>query len=184
VGREITKDNQIYYFRVGQGRWVGRFGFALNSWGALRGAPIGAKNQLLAASMAILIRLTGRADLESVIGGDPDAGEAGVATNVVRITRLGATLYLLRETYTLAADGVRVSVEANERFGPIPGILSRHFTYLAEIHDGGTRSVYHMPLLGSPWLAQYKVADDKRHLSGELVCDWAQATENIARTGA
>jgi len=177
------RDNQIYYFAIGRGRWRGRFGFRVTSWSELWRAPIGLKNRLLGASMAVLIRVCGRAMLDSVLGGDEASGSAGIATNVVRISKFGLTLYLLKETYTLNQDGSGVAVEARERFGPVPAILRRHFTYPALIHPGGTSSTYYMPLLGAAWTAGYQVDPDRRHIAGRLVCPWAEASETIVRIG-
>jgi hypothetical protein len=81
----------------------------------------------------------------------------------------------------LAPDGTGVTVVADERFGPVPGVMGRKFTYPAEIHPSGLGSTYHMPLLGSPWTATYTVGADRKSLAGELVCDWAQATESARR---
>jgi hypothetical protein len=176
------KDNQTYYFEIGAGRWRGRFSLRVTSWSALWHAPIGAKNRLLATAMAVVIKLGGSAALDSVLGGDPDRGPAGVATNVVRISKLGLTVYLLRESYTLDEDGTGVGVEADERFGPLPGILQRHFRYPAVIHTAGMSSTYYMPLLGADWTASYQVDPDRRHIAGRLVCPWAEASETIVRS--
>ncbi|MET9435810.1 hypothetical protein [Streptomyces sp. NPDC006551] len=174
--------SHIYYFDVGAGDWLGKFTFRVTSWRRLREARgIGLRNWALIIAMALTQRLTGASRLESRIVASPSAGVFGVADNVVRISRFGVTLYLLKERYLLAEDGLGVTVEAHERFSPVPGILTRRFTYPAEIHPSGLQSTYHMPLLGSPWTATYHVGADRQTLAGELVCDWAKATESARR---
>jgi hypothetical protein len=74
-----------------------------------------------------------------------------------------------------------VTVQAAERFGPVPGLLTRSFAYPAKIRDGGRASTYHMPLLGDQWTATYQVGADARTLAGSLVCAWAQATEEASK---
>ncbi|MFG2985542.1 hypothetical protein ACGFYQ_30515 [Streptomyces sp. NPDC048258] len=174
--------SHIYYFDVGAGNWQGEFTFRVTSWRRLRNtAGVGLRNRALVVAMALTQRLTGASRLESTIVATPSAGAFGVADNVVRLSKFGVTLYLLKERYLLAPDGRGVTVEANEQFGPVPGILSRKFTYPAEIQPSGMGSTYHMPLLGSPWKATYQVGADRQSLAGELVCDWAKATENARR---
>ncbi|MGW0751392.1 hypothetical protein [Streptomyces sp. NPDC002587] len=174
--------SHIYYFDVGAGGWQGEFTFRVTSWRRLRTTRgIGLRNRALVVAMALTQRLTGASRLESTIIASPSAGAFGVADNVVRVSKFGVTLYLLKERYLLAPDGRGVTVEANEQFSPVPGILTRKFTYPAEIQPSGMGSTYHMPLLGSPWTATYRVGADRRSLAGELVCDWAKATENARR---
>ncbi|MFB7462881.1 hypothetical protein ACFCZ1_05135 [Streptomyces sp. NPDC056224] len=174
--------SHIYYFDVGAGDWQGEFTFRVTSWRRLRTTRgIGLRNRALVIAMALTQRLTGASRLESTIIASPSAGAFGVADNVVRVSKFGVTLYLLKERYLLAPDGRGVTVEANEQFSPVPGILTRKFTYPAEIQPSGMGSTYHMPLLGSPWTATYRVGTDRQSLAGELVCDWAKATENARR---
>ncbi|MEU9378109.1 hypothetical protein AB0D94_30720 [Streptomyces sp. NPDC048255] len=174
--------SHIYYFDVGAGDWQGEFTFRVTSWQRLRSARgIGLRNRALVVAMALTQRLTGASRLESTIVATPSAGAFGVADNVVRVSKFGVTLYLLKERYLLAPDGRGVTVEADEQFSPVPGILTRKFTYPAEIQPSGMGSTYHMPLLGSPWTATYQVGADRQSLAGELVCDWAKATENARR---
>ncbi|UQX04602.1 hypothetical protein [Streptomyces sp. RerS4] len=174
--------SHIYYFDVGAGDWEGEFTFRVTSWRRLRNTrSIGLRNRALVVAMALTQRLTGASRLESTIVASPSAGAFGVADNVVRISKFGVTLYLLKERYLLDPDGRGVTVEANEQFSPVPGILTRKFSYPAAIHPSGLRSTYHMPLLGSPWTATYEVGTDRQSLAGELVCDWAKATENARR---
>jgi hypothetical protein len=54
----------------------------------------------------------------------PYRGKAGVATNLVQITKGGITLYLLKEQYVLSPNGRDVWVRSKERFGPIPFLLN------------------------------------------------------------
>lgn len=174
--------SHIYYFDVGAGTWQGEFTFRVTSWQRLRNTRgIGLRNRALVVAMALTQRLTGASRLDSTIVATPSAGAFGVADNVVRVSKFGVTLYLLKERYLLAPDGKGVTVEADEQFSPVPGILTRKFTYPAEIQPSGMGSTYHMPLLGSPWTATYRVGADRQSLAGELVCDWAKATENARR---
>ena len=161
--------------------WRGSFAFRVTSWRVLRKRRIGLVNGLLVRVMHVSQRLAGESKLDSTIVAKPDEGTFGVAENVVRISKLRLTLYLLRERYVLDPDGTRVEVEAVERFGPLPGVLTRSFTYPAEIRDGGKASTYHMPLLGDQWTATYHVANDGRHLAGSLVCPWAEAVEEAGK---
>lgn len=173
--------SHIYYFDVGAGSWQGEFTFRVTSWRRFRSARTGLRNRALVVAMALTQRLTGASRLDSTIVASPSAGAFGVADNVVRVSKFGVTLYLLKERYLLDPDGRGVTVEANEQFSPVPGILTRRFTYPAEIQPSGMGSTYHMPLLGSPWTATYQVGTDRQSLAGELVCDWAKATENARR---
>jgi hypothetical protein len=173
--------SHVYYFSVGAGVWRGSFTFRITSWSVLLRADVGVKNGLLAFAMAVSQKLLGDAQLSSEIIPNPTQGTFGTADNTVKISQLGLTQYLLRERYILDPDGSRVRVEAQERFGPFPGLLTRTFTYPAEIHSGGMTSTYHIPLLGSPWTANYTVSEDRSQLSGELVCSWAKAREAAHR---
>jgi hypothetical protein len=182
--RGTKAPSHTYYFDIGAGVWLGRFTFDVTSWQRLMRSDIGKVNQLLVVMMHTVQLLTGAAKLDSTVVAKPDEGDFGQADNVVKLSKFGVTLYLLKETYVLDRDGSAVTVHAAERFGPVPRILSRSFTYPAEIRDEGMASTYHMPLLGAPWTATYQVAADRRHLSGELVCEWARATENASRVSA
>jgi hypothetical protein len=173
--------SHVYYFVTGAGVWRGTFAFRVTSWRELRGRRIGLVNGSLVRAMHLTQRLIGKSRLDSIITAKPDEGAFGVAENVVKLSKLGLTLYLLRERYVLNRDGTRVTVEAVERFGPLPGVLTRSFTYPAEIRDGGEASTYHMPLLGDHWTATYHVGDGGRQLVGSLVCTWAAAAEDAWR---
>jgi len=176
--------SHVYYFEIGAGDWRGSFTFHLTSWRRMLRSGIGPKYQLLAMAMEITQLISGASRLESTIVPFPDDGPFGVAQNVVKLSKLGIPLYLLQERYVLGGDGVSVTVEATERFGPLPRILTRSFVYPAEIRDGGTASTYYMPLLGAEWTAKYQVGSDRRTLAGKLVCEWATAYESARHTGA
>ncbi len=173
--------SHVYYFHTGAGTWRGTFTFRVTSWRLFRHRRIGLVNGLLVRAMHVTQRLTGKSKLDSTNVAKPGEGAFGVAENTVRLSKLRLTLYLLRERYVLDPDGTRVTVQAAERFGPMPGVLTRSFTYPAEIRDGGKASTYHMPLLGDQWTATYQVGADGRHLAGSLVCPWAQATEEASK---
>jgi hypothetical protein len=172
-------DSQAYYFRIGRGRWRGAFAFRITDRAAFRAARLTAKERLLARGMALAHRLTGDSRIDSDVWARPEEGAAGVAGNTVRISRFGITLYLLRETYTLAENGSDVAVHAHERFGPIPFLLRNEKRHPAAIHAEGLSSTYYIPLLGADWIARYTVHRDRRHIDGVLTCPWARATETI-----
>jgi hypothetical protein len=172
-------DSQTYYFLVGRGRWRGAFAFRITDRDAFRAAPLTLKERLLARGMALAARLTGDARIDSDVWARPEDGVAGVAGNTVRISRFGITLYLLRETYTLAENGIDVAVHCHERFGPVPFLLRNEKRHPAAIHADGMSSTYYIPLLGADWVASYTVHADRTHIDGVLTCPWARATETI-----
>jgi hypothetical protein len=174
-------DSQTYYFDIGRGRWRGAFFFRITDRTALRNAPLTLKERLLAKAMSLANRLTGDSRIDSDVWARPQDGIAGVAGNTVRISRFGITLYLLRETYTLAADGTTIAVHCHERFGPIPFLLRNEKSHAAAIHADGMSSTYYIPLLGADWIADYTVHKDRMHIDGVLACDWARATETIRK---
>ncbi|TCO33005.1 hypothetical protein EV652_1034 [Kribbella steppae] len=175
--------SHVYYFEVGAGVWRGNFTFHVTSWRRLTQSRVGLKHQLLVLAMHVTQRIGGAARLDSTILPQPTEGEFGVAENTVKISKLGFPLYLLRERYLLSGDGVGVTVEAAEQFGPLPRFMTRTFVYQAEIRDGGMASIYFMPLLGDEWTATYHVGSDRKTLKGDLVCDWARAKEVAQRVG-
>ncbi|TQF01362.1 hypothetical protein E6W39_02810 [Kitasatospora acidiphila] len=177
----IDAPSHVYYFQVGTGTWHGSFAFRVTSWSRLRAGRIGLRNTVLVAVMQLTQWVTGKSQLASTIVAKPSEGAFGEADNTVRLSKFGVTQYLLRESYVLDPDGTGVTVHAKEQFGPVPGILSRSFTYPAEIHEGGLSSTYHMPLLGDQWTATYHVAPGHDGLAGHLVCGWAIATEEVRR---
>ncbi len=176
--------SHVYYFEIGAGTWRGTFAFSVTDWRALVRSGIGVRNHLLVVAMVLTQRLTGRTRLRSTIVPRPEEGPFGTALNRVRLSRFGITLYDLEERYVLDPDGTGVVVHADERFGPVPKVLTRSFTYPARIRDGGKASTYYMPLLGAPWTASYRVSDDRRALSGTLTSGWAIATEDAARVAS
>jgi hypothetical protein len=171
--------NHAYYFDVGAGVWRGSFAFRVTSPPGLRRARIGLQNRLLVAAVSLFARLAGQATIDSTIWADPGAGRFGRARNVVRLHRLGITVYLLKEEYRLDPNGRDVEVRARERFGPIPFLFRNEKTHPAVIEDGGRRSTYFMPLLGDDWTAKYVVSEDGRHIDGRLESAWAEAIESM-----
>ena len=176
--------SHIYYFEVGAGRWAGTFNFRVTAWREMYRARIGVKNVLLVVALQATQSITGPSRLTSVVVPHPDEGERGVVDNAVRLTRFRVQLYDLHERYVLSSDGQGVHVVAREHFGPIPRILARSFEYPAQIRPDGLGSLYHMPLLGSPWTATYQVGTDRRSLAGTLRCSWAEAHEQATRNDA
>lgn len=178
-----TLASHRYYFATGGGRWVGMFDFQLTDWRAFVKDRIGIMNRLLVCLMVALTTLFGGARITSVLAGDPEREPAGIATNEVRITKWGITLYLLQERYLLHPDGRRVTVDSRERFGPIPHLFRSSKAHPAEILDGGTRAVYYMPLLGTEWIGRYEVLLDGDRIDATLTCEWAEASELIEHVG-
>ncbi|MFJ7066257.1 hypothetical protein [Streptomyces sp. NPDC101115] len=176
--------NHVYYFDIGTGTWQGKATFRVTSWRRLLRSRIGLTNKLLATAMHVVQLLTGAPRQHSTIVAKPHEGEFGRADNVLRISKFGLTLYLLDEQYVLEGNGTGVTVRAVERLGPVPRLLTRSFTYSAEIRDEGMAATYRMPLLGAMWTANYQVAADRQSLLAELVCDWGTATEDTRRVGA
>jgi hypothetical protein len=173
-------DSQTYYFVIGKGPWQGTFSFRIASWHGFRKAKIGIKNHLLLLGMQAS-QMLGRSRIDSTLWVRPEDGVAGVAGNTVRISKFGLTLYLLRETYTLDADGSEVAVHAHERFGPLPFLFNNEKRHPAVIHTAGMSSTYYIPLLGAEWVANYTVAADREHIDGHLTCPWAEARETIQK---
>lgn len=168
---------EVYYVSIGVGHWRGSFRFRVTSWRLLRVARIGFKQLLLALGMHTIQRVTGAATIDSVIVAGGDADEHPIARNVVRIRRFHVTLYALDETYTMDPDGHTVTVRARERFGPIPFLFRNAKLHGAVIGDDGHSSRYDMPLLGTPWVAEYKVSEDRREIRGRLYSSWGEAAE-------
>ena len=186
---QMTGDDDIqashqYYFETGRGHWDGRFDFELIDWQAFLRDRIGIVNRVLVLGMLFLTTFFGEARITSYIAGDPERAPAGLATNEVRITKWGVTLYLLRERYHLHTDGRCVTVDARERFGPIPFLLSSRKAHPADILDDGLRAVYYMPLLGTDWVGNYDVRQDGTRIEATLSCDWARASEIIEHAGS
>ncbi len=172
--------NRTYYFEVGPGEWRGAFGFRVTDWRRFLRASLGLRDRLLVVAMALTVRLFGRATITSAVTAHPDRGEAGVATNEIRISKFGITLYLLREEYRLDRNCRDATVVSEERFGPVAGLLESHKEYPAEV-DPGPRATYHMPLLGAEWTGRYEPSDDHDRIDAELTCAWATASETIHR---
>jgi hypothetical protein len=180
--RSSTPANHVYYFGVGRGAWRGEFSFQMLDWRAFWRDRIGLKHRFLTLAMALVQRLLGSATIVSQVDAFPSWGPNGVATNVVRIRKLGVTLYLLREQYVLDPDGSRVFVHSRERYGPIPFLFRAKKRHPAVIKDEGRRATYlDMPLLGTLWEGRYAVLDDD-HIDAELRCPWGLAKEVIARS--
>jgi hypothetical protein len=173
--------SQIYYFDVGRGTWTGMFTFRMTDWTKFWRDPIGVRPRVLTLAMTVFQALLGASRIDSVIVTAPGEGPFGVARNVVRIHKLGLTLYLLREQYTLDVNGTDVRVDAHERFGPLPFLFRHAKQHPARIGVGGMSSVYEMPLLGTPWTARYTVHPDRDHIDGHLTCAWAESVETIHR---
>jgi hypothetical protein len=173
--------NHDYYFETGVGYWTGTFDFRVTDWRGFVTDSLGVVNRLLVLAMVVTIRLFGVARITSLLEGFPEEAPAGVVTNEVRLTTFGLTLYLLRERYCLHPDGRGVTVVSRERFGPVPFLFRSRKAHPAEVHDGGARATYYMPLLGTDWVGRYEVRADRNHIESVLTCPWGEATEVIDR---
>jgi len=142
---------------------------------------IGIRNRFLVIAMFLFQKATGASVISSNMIAHPEKGSFGVATNTVRIHRLGLTLYLLNEEYALDPNGSSVNVRSSDHFGPIPFLFRESMEYPAVIHAGGMSSTYYMPLLGMNWVCNYAVQSDRNHVDAVLQCAWAEAHELIHR---
>ena len=174
-------DNQIYYFKIGKGKWKGDFEFQLTNKDNYKSERLGIKNRILVRAMLITQKVFGKSKISSEINIFPQKAEFGTAKNVVRIHKFGITLYLLKEEYFLDPNGKDVRVVAKDRFGPIPFLFEKKKEYPAEIYDGGGRSTYWMPLLGTQWECNYFVKEGENNIDGKLICAWGESNEIIHR---
>lgn len=177
----MASDNEIYYFEIGRGEWTGDFLFDVTNWNQFWKAKISLKHRLLTLAMALTTRLFKRAVFHSRITASPTAGEAGIASNSIRLYRFGITLFSSSEDYVLDRDGSGVSVKAQERFGPVPFLFREYVEYPATIHEGGMSSTYYLPMLDSQWIARYQVRADRNRVHGVLECAWGRAEEIMNR---
>src|SRR5881396_2779641 len=160
--------NHHYYFRVGLGHWQGEFGCRVLDWHKFWLDSIGLVNRVFVVLMHIVIRLLGNASITSILR---PVGENKVS-NEVRITKFGVVLYTLTEEYILNPDCTHVWVRSRERFGPIPFLFNRKKEHPAEIHDGGKRAVYFIPLLGTNWIGEYTVSPNAQYIHSILRTSW------------
>lgn len=177
----MASNSEIYYFEIGKGEWTGEFGFGITDRSRFWNARIRLRNRFLALAMALVTKVFGRATFYSRIAAFPDRGAAGVASNFIRLSRFGITLFISNEDYVLHPDGSGVTVKAKERFGPIPFLFCEDVEYPATIHEGGMSSTYYLPMLDSQWVAKYQVRSDRNHVDGVLECDWGRAEETMDR---
>lgn len=177
-----TLANRNYYFHFGLGNWSGRFTFSLTDWRSFWSATMTFTERFLALSLIITMKLIRSARITSSLFGFTTDGEAGIVLNDIRISFVGVSLYRLREEYVLHANGKDITVNADERFGPISFLFKQRKRYSAIVDEQGRHTVYFMPLLGSDWIGDYRVSEPASTVSSTLKCSWAEATETIART--
>jgi hypothetical protein len=173
--------NRNYYFHIGAGDWSGRFTFRLTSFRAFWRDGLSLKNRFLVVGLTLLMGLLRSAKIDSSVRAFADQGSNGVAFNLVRISALGTTLYTLRETYTMLGDGTSVFVESTQRFGPLPFLFNSRMRYDAKVDEGGTHTLYFLPLLGANWIGDYHVSLDERELNSVLTCPWGHAEEHVRK---
>jgi len=177
------KDNHIYYFKIGKGKWEGSFSFVIKDWKNYWGNKLVLKYRILTLLMAVVETLFGPSKIYSEILAFPERGKSGVASNRVVIKKFGITIYVLREEYILYLNGSDVNVRSIERFGPIPLLFQHNKQHPAVIGNGGLKATYYMPLLGTDWVGSYQVLEDGNNIDAELKCSWGEAVEKIHRIG-
>lgn len=174
--------NQVYYFEVGKGQWGGSFDFRITDRKAYRSASVGLLNRLLVFALRAAIAVLGRPSISSTISVNESQGPAGTGWNTYALTKWGLSLCVFNDVYQLGVDGEYVTVTTDVRYGPIPGIITDHVRYSAQITDGGFRSRYEgLQLLGATWVANYQVEPDKDHVNGTLTCAWGSVSEQMFR---
>lgn len=173
--------NQVYYFEVAPGSWSGTFDFRITNWRTLWASSMSLKNKLLASAMHIFQKIFGDASISSELTPHPDLGVCGIALNCIRIYKSWFTLWRSDEEYTLAPNGHRVKVDARVNFGPISFLFREHDVYPATVVEGGMRNLYHIKLLGTRFLGDYRVQPDRRQVLSTLSNEWATAHETLNR---
>lgn len=174
--------NQVYYFEVAPGSWNGTFTFQVMSWRSLWSSSMSLKNKLLASAMGIFQRIFGDSSISSALTPYPDRGVHGLAFNRIRIHKSWLTLWRSDEQYALRPDGHRVTVDARVNFGPVSFLFRERDIYPATVIDGGMRNLYHIKLLGTRFLGNYRVQSDRRQVRSTLANDWAIAHETLDKS--
>ena len=80
----MKRDNHIYYFEIGKGKWQGHFSFVMRDWSAFWKDSIEVKNRFLVFSMLIFPKILGQPKITSKVRTYPKRGSFGVAVNRVR----------------------------------------------------------------------------------------------------
>lgn len=173
--------NQVYYLEVAPGRWTGTFDYRLTSFQRLRRARISFKNKFLAVSMQIFQAVFGTSSIETIMTPHPEQGEAGVCTKRFRIFKGFFPLFRADATYTLSADGQRVTVDARVCFGPLPFLFRETDHYTAVVSDEGLKNLYRIVLLGARFEGDYTVSPDRRQVTSRLINEWATAEEVLTK---
>jgi hypothetical protein len=170
------------YYQNGLGIWRGSFRFKVTNWDTLRSSRIGLTNRFLVLSMVVTMGLFGKAYIWSRLTRRSNSGDT--VGNEVRISRMGLTLYFLEEQYDLDRDCRQVWVRSKERFGPVPFLFNVKKEHPAEVLSDGFQAIYYIPLLGTDWVGDYRVSDDKNHIRSVLTCPWGEAEEVIDRVAS
>jgi hypothetical protein len=173
--------NQIYYLEIAPGSWTGTFTFQITSWRILWTSSMSLKNKLLASAMQLFQTLFGDSSISCTLTPHASRGQIGTATNSFRIHKSWFILWRSNEEYTLNPDGRQVRIDAQVSFGPIPSLFPEHDIYPAAVIDSGMRNIYHIKLLGTRFLGDYKVAPDKRNVRSTLKNDWALGAESLTK---
>ena len=142
------------------------------------------KNKLLACAMHVFQKILGDSSISSELTPYPDQPVFGRAFNRIRIYKSWFTLWRSDEWYTLHPDGHRVRVDAQVRFGPISFLFREHDIYPATVIDSGMRNLYHIRLLGTHFLGDYRVQPGRRQVLSTLANDWASVHESLNKSAA
>ena len=173
--------NQVYYFEIGKGDWLGEFSLRITDWKAFWSDKISVFNRFLSLSMWFVSKTLGPSKIRCHLVAHPSEGEFGVCTNSVVISKCGISLWVSQERYILDPNGTGVTVQAHERFGPIPFLFKEYVEYPATINPGGMSSTYALPILGTQLTVRYQVDPDRNHVRGNLDGKWTHADEVLNR---
>ncbi len=173
--------NQIYYFEIGAGRWIGTFEFKITDGSAFKRAPVRGVFRLLGHLLEWVQRLVGPAKILSEIYPHPDEGESGVSRSRVWIRKFGVTLYAMSGIYVLGPNGCDVEITLRERFGPIPWPFWRTKHATAKITPDGMGSAYTMTLLQDQWAGRYTVWPSRMIVRAVYTSTWGWARETIRK---
>ncbi len=177
----MTKDNQVYYFDIAEGRWQGEFSFKIDRWKEFITAPISLIDRTLALILHLNGLIPGKTQMTGEILGAPEEGDAGVARVEVSVSRFGVEIFRLSGHYALAKDGTGVDIAVLERYGP-PGFPARGPQRRDAIIDQhGYRAKYRITTLGAQWEGVYELDDTRTRLDAEYRSPWGSIGEHMAR---
>jgi hypothetical protein len=175
------KANEVYYFDVAQGQWLGSFTFTIIDYRSFWNYHGSVTNKALALTLHLVTSVAGSSTIISEILSYPDEGGAGVNRSKVWVKKFGLCVYRMEGEYILDPDGTHVRAHLHEQFGPVPFLFQSSKDAIATITGGGLRSTYHMPLLGASWVGNYEVSADRNRVTAVYECSWGRAREDVTR---